>query len=115
MTNSDYNNLLDSTLQIGVVVINSDFDSAGFLKYQINIKEIVEIGYRLCKERKQLKTCHILYNKKIEDYRLSFLGQIFNTYYRGYYGKVNSKNTDIQIKKRYVVDLNRYIPILVQK
>jgi hypothetical protein len=31
---------------------------------------------------------------------------------KGTYGKVNAKNTNEQIKKRYVLNIKRYLPIL---
>ena len=112
MNKPSFNKLIEETLKLGDTIINSNFDLNAFINYESNIEEIVKNGHLICEDELQLKTCDIIRNKKVEDYKLSLIERVFETYSKGYNEKVNSKNTDAQIRKRYIVDLNRFIPIL---
>ena len=113
MDKVSFNNLITEALRLGESIIDLEsVDLAQIESYQSKILDIAENGLKLSKDQVQLKACMIMMDKRVEDYRLSIFEKIFNTYSQGYYGKVNSKNSDTQIRKRYAVDMNRYLPML---
>lgn len=116
MDSTKLNHLILETLSLGESIIDGNtIEEEQFNTYQFNINQIAEHGLSICKDKVQLQTCMIIKSKKVDNYRLSILERIFDTYSKGFNGKVNTKNSDLQIRKRYVVDLNRFLPILKVK
>lgn len=87
-------------------------DDEAFELFRSSIKRIEANGYKLHQNRVRLKTCHIMGTLTVESFRLSRIQQFFFSDGDGTYGHVTAKNTEEQIKKRYVLKMISYLPIL---
>lgn len=108
----EFNKLVADTLGVGNRLIFESFNENDFILLQRNLNKIVRNGYGLLTERVQLQTCYNIALLKIDSFKLSWIEQLFFSDGKGTYGSVNSKNTDEQLKKRYVLHVTRCVPIL---
>jgi len=108
----EYNRLIKETYKIGEKLIFDKFCQDEMVDFQLRVSQIVDSGLKILSSKVQLKTCTILGTLTIESFRLTLLQQIFFSDGKGTYGKVNAKNTDEQIKKRYILNVNRFLSVL---
>ena len=112
MNIDEFNKSIKETLEIGNELIFKDFNETTFEMYKDKVHRIAEAGYKLLSDKVQLKACNNLSVKKEEDFKLSILQQICFADGKGTNGNINAKNTNEQIKKRYIYNLNCHLPIL---
>ena len=115
MNVKEYNRLVKETYKIGEKLIFETFCEEEMSDFQIRVSRIVDSGLKILRSKVQLKTCTILGTLTTESFRLTLLQQIFFSDGKGTYGKVNAKNTDEQIKKRYILNVNRFLSVLTVK
>lgn len=112
MVTGDLNIMINKTIELGDRLIFKQFVENDFSDFKDKVAEISRLGIQTLRDKVQLKTCQIIGTMQVDSFRLNLIQQIFFSDGKGTYGKVNAKNTDEQIKKRYVLNINRYLPIL---
>mgnify|MGYP001426157629 CR=1 FL=1 len=112
MNRSDLDQMIIETIELGNQLIFKQFKEIDFSNYKTMVSKISDLGIRTLRDKIQLKTCQIIGTMQVDSFRLNLIQQIFFSDGKGTYGKVNAKNTDKMIKKRYVLNINRYLPIL---
>ncbi len=115
MTITEFNSIVNRTISLVEELIFVRFDNQQMETVQKNLLEITENGFRLLKEPVQLKTCYNLRHLKVESFRLSIIEQMFFGDGRGTRGKVTNRNSEEQIKKRYLLNIDQVLPILIIK
>ncbi len=115
MNSQEYNRLIKETYEVGRKLIFKKFCEQEISDFQNRVSQIVDNGLKILRKKVQLKTCIILSTLSIESFRLTLLQQIFFSDGKGTYEKVNTKNTDEQIKKRYILNVNRFLTVLTIK
>lgn len=113
MTEAQIKILVKETIDIGADLIFKKISSKGYELYCENINQILEKGYQIYRDKVKLQTCHIISKFQVNDFRLSILEQIFFVDGKGTYGKVTRRNSEEQIKKRFILNINRYLPCLL--
>ncbi len=106
------NTMLNETIELGDKIIFKQFVENDFSDFKDKVVEIIRLGIQTHRDKVQLKTCQIIGTMQVDSFRLNLIQQIFFSDGKGTYGKVNAKNTNEQIKKRYVLNIKRYLPIL---
>jgi len=106
------NTMLNETIELGDKIIFKQFVENDFSDFKDKVVEIIRLGIQTYRDKVQLKTCQIIGTMQVDSFRLNLIQQIFFSDGKGTYGKVNAKNTNEQIKKRYVLNIKRYLPIL---
>ena len=112
MNKHDLDQLIIETIELGNKLIFKQFDEIDFSNFKVLISKISNLGIKFLEDRVQLETCQIIETMQVDSFRLNLIHQIFFSDGRGTYGKVNAKNSDEMIKKRYVWIIMRYLPIL---
>lgn len=112
MTIDQYNTFIEETLNLGYKLIYDRIDLKNIDEFVLNVSRITKFGYKLSLSEPQSKTCEIIDSVKIDDFKLSFIEQVFFADGKGTQFKVNSQNTAKQIKKRYILYINSHLPIL---
>lgn len=112
MNKEELYTLIDLTIEIGNQLIHTDFHETEFEKYQQNLNIIIENGFKLYTSKSQLKTCQIIGSLSPFSFRLSLIQQLFFAGGKKSKWKVNCKNTEEQMIKRYILNINEHLPIL---
>lgn len=112
MATGDLNTMINETIELGDRLIFKQFVENDFSDFKDKVAEISRLGFQTLRDKVQIKTCQIIGTMQVDSFRLNLIQQIFFSDGKGTYGKVNAKNTNEQIKKRYVLNINRYLPIL---
>ena len=108
---NEINEKIDTVIDIGNSLVFKKFDIAEFEEFKKITEQIVNAVLLQKPNDIQLKTCELIINTKIEDFRLNIIRRIFAPYAEtGIIGfPNNSKNQMIQ---RFCLNINSKLPIL---
>ena len=108
---NNFSKTISETIELGNRLIFKQFIDSDFSNFKQKVTEISQFGIQILRNKVQLRTCQIVGAMQVDLFRLNLIQQIFFSDGKETYGKVNAKNTDVQIKK-YILNINRYLPIL---
>ena len=103
---------IEETLKLGEKLVFQKYCDSDFDKYQGQVKQIIDYVLKTKNDKLQIRTCELIMNANIEEFRFNIWKRIFSPYWIT--GKIFlPKNTDKEIKQRYILSINNRLPILV--
>lgn len=114
MNIQDLNEAIKETSKLGEILVFNKFDDSEFERYCSQVNQVVVNALKVKKDTIQIKTCEIILKTNIESFKLNLLERIFSPYYIT--GTILwPKNTSKEIRKRYILNINGRLPILINE
>lgn len=102
--------LINITINLGFSLVNNFFNEKRFDEFKILLNQVLQKAEM---DNKNLKDIEVIKNTKIKDFKLNFIEKFF--YFKKYQyisKEFLIKNTSIQIKKRYILNILEKLPLL---
>jgi hypothetical protein len=114
MKSHELNIIIDETITLGKCLLFNKFYDAEFSKYKTQVFQISENAKKDNVDIVQVKACDVIRKTKTEDFNLTFMGKVFYLFIATSMtgGLFLLKNTNEQICKRYIFDMNSMLLIL---
>lgn len=103
---------INNLIALGESIVFKNYNISDFENYKSLLIEILKekvIAFQ--GDNIKIRTCQLILSSKPSDHRYNFLQIVFSPYHRT--GKIGfPRNTEEEINKRYILDINCKLPIL---